>query len=272
MSALHIVTYEGGLYDTQPVRRQTTWEKLTAALSTRRVRPGSKEDVPGWSPIDVREGHTRSLAAVLSVFALVLDYDGTVTLDQARETWAPWGHVGHTTWQGPPRCRVVVPLAEPCPAELWQGVYDWAKHRDDRIDKKTSDASRFWYQPATPSPSVPFAAWVHEGPPLQLDYPRLVAPRSPRKPLQWKTGAGARRLAVRRLDHPDARRAAADYLRAAINPNGTAKGALCPSCGRPSIWWAVEQPGPAVCNHRDSCGWVGPLSRVLDHADAGVAA
>lgn len=269
---IRFVTYRGGLYDTEPSPSETTWSKLVAALSVRRVRPGAKEYVPGWSPIEVHPGMTRSLAAVVSVWALVLDYDGTATLEQAREAWAPWAHVGHTTWGGPPRCRVIVPLATPCLVGQWVGVYNWAKRRDPRIDKKTSDASRFWFQPATEAESSPFVSWTHEGAALELDYARLVAPKPVHKPLAPVSGVGGRRVAVHRLKHPDARRAAADYLRAAVNGNGTAKGALCPACGRPSIWWACDKPTPAVCNHQKSCGWVGPLFKVLDCADARQAA
>lgn len=269
---IRLVTYRGGLFDTVPVPGQTTWGQLVTALSTRRVMPGEKQQVPGWSPIAVHEGMTRSLAAVETVYALVLDYDGTATLEQAREAWAPWCHVGHTTWQGAPRCRVVVPLAQPCPAALWVGVYGWAQARDPRIDQKTKDASRFWYQPATNGPADPFASWVHEGPALELDYARLMKPKPKLPPLERTSGAGARRCAVRRLDHPDARMRAAEYLHVAVNANGNAKGARCPACGRFSVWWHVEESGPAICNHRKTCGWMGSLAKVLDLADGRVAA
>jgi hypothetical protein len=152
---------------------------------------------------------------------------------------------------------------------LWEGVYDWAVARDKRIDSVTRDASRFWYQPATAHAQVGFVSWTHAGPALELDYERLVKPKPKASPLPPLSGAGARRAAQRRLDHPEARERAAQYCRAAVNRNSHAKGAICPQCGRPSIWWRVDEPGPAHCNHKRSCGWVGSLARVLDLVDQG---
>lgn len=35
----------------------------------------------------------------------------------------------------------------------------------------------------------------------------------------------------------------------------------CPSCGRREVWFYTDG-GPAVCHHRNSCKWAGPLSRL----------
>ena len=37
----------------------------------------------------------------------------------------------------------------------------------------------------------------------------------------------------------------------------------CPSCGRPEVWLYLDG-GPAVCHHRKSCTWAGPLNRLLE--------
>jgi hypothetical protein len=267
---LPIAVFRGGLYDTTPeARPESTWGELVRALTRRRV-VAVKEKGVGWSPVTVQPGRTRGLAAVVAVWALVLDYDGTASLSQARDTWAPWAHVGHTTWSGPPSCRIVVPLAAPCPRDAWPRVFAWARARDSRIDKKTKDASRFWFAPATPTADAPFESWTHEGPPLRLAYDRLpeagrAAQAGPAPARTW--GVGARRAAVRRLDDPAVRARAAEYLRVSVNSNGHAKGATCPKCGRPSVWWSTAG-GPALCNHRHSCGWVGSLSTLLDRSDA----
>ena len=36
-------------------------------------------------------------------------------------------------------------------------------------------------------------------------------------------------------------------------------GIRCPKCGRPEVWYYLDE-GPAVCHHRNSCHWAGPIS------------
>jgi hypothetical protein len=38
-------------------------------------------------------------------------------------------------------------------------------------------------------------------------------------------------------------------------------GLVCPSCGRDEVWFYLDG-GPAVCHHRNSCKWAGPLTRL----------
>ncbi|HEY7762458.1 MAG TPA: hypothetical protein VIC52_05535 [Actinomycetota bacterium] len=265
---VRLVVYPGGAEDRRARPHRTTWGALTTSLTTRRVCP-DKELTPGWSPVELRPGRwRRAIENIATVWALVLDYDGTCTLEQAREMWAPWGHMGHTTWSGVHKCRVVVPLTLPCPAELWPRVYAWARGRDPRIDRSTSDASRLWFAPSTATEGAPFVSWTHPGPSLSLEYSALEDPARPQpRPLGRQSGVGARRLAVARLDDPEVRRRAADYLRAQVNAAGVAKGGRCPVCGRNSVWWVTTKAGAAVCNHRSSCGWVGSLARLLDAVD-----
>jgi hypothetical protein len=48
--------------------------------------------------------------------------------------------------------------------------------------------------------------------------------------------------------------------------NASIKGVVCPSCGRPSVWWPIYPrctAGNARCAHLNSCGWWGPLSTFL---------
>lgn len=39
----------------------------------------------------------------------------------------------------------------------------------------------------------------------------------------------------------------------------------CPSCGRLEVWLYIDG-GPAVCHHRNSCQWAGPLTRLMENA------
>jgi hypothetical protein len=261
---VRLVLFAGGAKDNRPVARRTTWGALTTSLTTRRTSP-EKSLTLGWSPVEYAEGARRGLAGVLSVWALVLDYDGGATIEQAREAWAPWAHIGHSSWSGPPKCRIVVPLATPCPAALWPRVFTWARQRDDRIDRSTSDASRLWFVPATSSSTDPFEAWDHDGPLLELGYEALPDPSRPAAPPPPRVD-GTRYDARSRLDEPSVRAEVATRLKCAVTPSGTAKGARCPGCGRFSIWFPVSSSGAAVCNHRRTCGWVGSLLRVLEAA------
>ena len=36
-------------------------------------------------------------------------------------------------------------------------------------------------------------------------------------------------------------------------------GIRCPKCGRPEVWFYLDE-GPAVCHHRNSCQWAGPIT------------
>lgn len=38
----------------------------------------------------------------------------------------------------------------------------------------------------------------------------------------------------------------------------------CPKCGRAEVWLYLDG-GPAVCHHRNSCNWAGPLTRLVEN-------
>lgn len=58
----------------------------------------------------------------------------------------------------------------------------------------------------------------------------------------------------------DAREGVARQLGGVV-ANGIARRVPCPSCGRKSVWFAIEK-GWAHCDHRSSCGFDGPLDIV----------
>ena len=62
---------------------------------------------------------------------------------------------------------------------------------------------------------------------------------------------------------PDLRRRigerAGGTLRAAARPY--VDDIACPACGRREVWFYIDG-GPAVCHHRNSCKWAGPLTRL----------
>ena len=61
-----------------------------------------------------------------------------------------------------------------------------------------------------------------------------------------------------------ARRRAVEQCGGQITADGTrAKRAMCPSCGRGSVWWYIDSDGPAMCDHEKSCGYRDGLGRYL---------
>ncbi len=64
---------------------------------------------------------------------------------------------------------------------------------------------------------------------------------------------------------PQARERAGEALGGRVRA-GCVKRVLCPGCGRASVWWALRPDtcGAAMCDHRNSCGWAGPIWKMLE--------
>jgi hypothetical protein len=143
---------------TEPVgeRRELTWDKLWGALGDLREYRGDAH--PGWSAATFRENR-RGLENVEQVFALCLDFDHGVTIDEAlaRMAQLELGGFLHTTRKHTPtapRFRIVIPLSRPVsPFEygiLWRNVApDFGS-----VDEAPKDPSRFWFLPGTENPSA----------------------------------------------------------------------------------------------------------------------
>jgi hypothetical protein len=89
-------------------------------------------------------------------------------------------------------------------------------------------------------------------PPVRVEIPVSVTPRE------------LRRVFDAAIDtDPDVRRRLGEQVggtyRAAQRPY--VDGIRCPTCGRAEVWFYVDG-GPAVCHHRNSCKWAGPLTRL----------
>lgn len=256
-----------------------------------------KRGLPAWSPWIFHDNAARSRSAATFASALVLDYDGTLPLDQVRERWAAWPHVGHTSWSHADptaaRARVVLPLEQPIAAAMWPRVWAWACAHDADHDHKCSDPGRIYFLPFL-RPGRPHASWLHEDADrlLAIDPRALPAqpgeetgprgepsrrpgcdgdrsrdastpPRVPRDPVRtnrWPISTALR-------DDPAMRRRLAELIGARVtgaDGSERAKGAACPSCGQASVWWLIA-PGRAVkaeCDHRNTCGWSGFLDEL----------
>lgn len=240
-----------------------------------------KGRLAGWGPVICRDHATRSNQAVIAITCLVLDYEDGTSLDAAV---APWLHapvMAHSTWRhqaDAPRLRVVVPFAEPVPAERWGPAWRWLVQRAaGQPDTACKDPARGYALPAIPHVAAPYqrhASGLHL-PGLALPPEALVSevrPRELRPTLDvfrgGRTASPRRAEAIRRLATDASVRArAAEHLGARIGDRW-ARNIPCPRCGEPSVWFWLE-PGrmsSAACAHKNSCGWRGPLHELLDEA------
>ena len=264
------------------LQRALSWPELCRALTQFRDVP-EKKAARSWSPVRLSQPR-RERAYVAEVSCLVLDLDDGTPLDQVRAPWMPFTHLLHTSWSHTPehpKARLVLPLAVPVPVagdeRLWRRVWTWAALVSPTLDRKCKDPSRLYFVPSSPSETAVHRwAEVHRGevldlrrvdlPPDPLGDTRARAPAShagdtPRAREVSRLRALADRLKV----DPELRAAAAVQAGARLT-GGRAKGARCPGCGRPSVWWPLEpRDNPrAMCDHRNSCGWTGWIDQVVD--------
>lgn len=146
------ITTWPNLTTTEGTPIETTWDEW---FSTFREAPRFRGDMkhPGWSAA-VCEPCVRAKANVVGLSALVLDYDGGATLDQAEAHWREWFGVIHTTRKHTAekhRFRVVLPLTRIITADEYDVVWRWAEsiasEAGHTVDPATKDPARFWFLP-----------------------------------------------------------------------------------------------------------------------------
>jgi hypothetical protein len=278
------VSFFASVKDNQPIERpDLPIDNLTRGLQVFRKRL-RKSDVPCWSPTIYKPGTTRGKQNVEWLTALVLDYDDGTTMEAATEAWSMWHHIGHTSWSHTPehhRFRIILPLREPVPADLWDlawegGIEVWRESTpgtEGGPDTKCKDASRIYYLPAQQGDRE-MAAWVTETrnplniTPRPVGHPwwdRLRArlnppiPERPKPVLICHTDI-QREIRDQLAQCPGMRERWADQIGGTISA-GTVKWIACPKCARRSVWYVIAPATKrsASCNHENSCGWFGPL-------------
>ena len=317
MSALHLTMFRR-LSATEPMGRDVTVQAIATRLGQAAVCPSRQErerTVPLWSPVRYREGTTRASRNVKEVHWLVLDYDDGTSAAVARERWSGWVHIGHTSYshmQGrpptkthpegrppAPALRVVLPLREPVPADVWSEVMRGILGGlGQDADSKCIDPARMFYVPVVASEGAPFEHWVHmpagglDGPWLCLadeahaarqaiadrererEERREDARRRSRERDQVASRTDRDREVRRRLlEDPAARLALGEAMGGSVVERTGGRmviGVLCPHCSRPDVYWFGDVGGGGLrrarCNHRNSCGWEGHLWQLAaDH-------
>ena len=235
-----------------------------------------KMSLTAWSPTIYKPGVvSRSNAGVRALCAVVLDYDrpdiewGEVIPMWAELNWAMVAHttISHCNLHGH-RFRVIIPLATPCPAEVWPRLWQYFyRLSGGLIDKQACDLSRIFYLNWTPLSESESQVFVQRTAPLDWQQLVLPEPKVKATPIARPT---PRRLTVVKDDTLNTSAQARAQLGASLNGynNGkTISKVVCPSCGRRSFWWWIEPSGmlKAKCNHANSCGhtaWLDQLGGI----------
>ncbi len=235
----------------------------------KRAAGQAKLQLPAWSPAIFKPQRARGKKNVVAVSLLVLDYDEGITIPEAHELWSRWPHLIHTSWSHTPethKFRVVLPLASPMPAELWERTWLWAhRHDGGRSDEKCKDASRMYFCPALRHPYSPHYRQIYA--PMRLS--PLPKPPRPRPASRlWRRRRHQNRVCLSNPEREQRRRlnqVPAIRLEAGLRLQGRLVGegadqrivqVPCPSCNRRSVWFFTNplRKTAASCNHRDSCG------------------
>jgi hypothetical protein len=203
---------------------------------------------------------------------LVLDLDGGLSIDAALVRTTGLDSVVHTSWShtpDSPRFRLVLPLARPVPGARWADAWNAAVDAlGFPADPACKNANRRFLLPVQP-PGAPIGYALHR-PGAALDLLSLAPiPRRVRRPSRRTlTITPHRREAVMQAllrREPESRRRLGEHLGGHRCGEGDAErieGLPCPACGRPSAWFwvAPRRATRARCQHRNSCGWDGPLT------------
>ncbi len=174
MSEPFALTFFPALRNAQGTRKATTWPKLCEWLS-RPVVSTVKDDTAGFS-VATYAGDRRALANVEQVFAVGLDLDKAVSLEDLRGKFATSSAFVHTTWSSTldePRCRVFLELSRPVTGPEYRRVYQavaiMAELGGLVVDRAASDPSRFWFRASVRAEGASFVHWACTGTPINVD-------------------------------------------------------------------------------------------------------
>lgn len=115
-----------------------------------------KKDGAAWIPATFREGGKRCKADVLTITALVYDFDsGTISMEEALrcvEGLQASTHTTHSHTLERPKFRLVIYLSHPIPKERFAAVWQAMAGRfpAGAVDVSCKDSARLYYLPAAP--------------------------------------------------------------------------------------------------------------------------
>jgi len=162
------------IYDSQfdmiPRSSEVSWDDLVSLMSKHHEYNADKKNFTHFNGSEYTTPH-RSNEHIKAIHFVVLDYDGSLTVEQAKEHFRDFEHVGFTSYNHMypkdgkppvPKFRVVIPLTEPVPMERWLKIRDNLDQLAPGYDK----ASKKPHQPmAAPCvrPGGPCETWTNKG-------------------------------------------------------------------------------------------------------------
>lgn len=234
----------------------------------------TKTDLWHWSPVALH-AKRRAKANVLSVSCVVLDYDDGTTWESAEFLWSNWVGLMHTTpshalpGKGE-RFRVILPLSRDVTPEEYKRVWRWSEAVSSKaIDKACKDPSRAWamyYGKTLFGNNTAQKSTVFDAQELLSVEDILEACPPEEQPTLVDIPADLTREDKRAID-PVFRQSLGHKLGGVVNDEAV-RLVTCPRCHRESVWWWVspQRRAEAICNHRQSCGWSGPLAALLEES------
>lgn len=189
-------------WDNRVVQLETTWEVFCSLILLGHSPEQTKDSVKLFNgaiykPVglfdpastgvvfdpDTQESYTRRLADnVESVGLLILDYDGTVSLEDAKDRFREYEYVAYTSFRhrmgnATDRFRIVFPLATPIPASArftdcddlidgaaWYELETALKNFAGDCDPVSFRCNQFYYLPAAPRDQISQAqVWHNNG-------------------------------------------------------------------------------------------------------------
>lgn len=180
MSTIHIASFDGITDNTPKQLNPVDVDGLYRLLGNHREH-STWDDAKLFSVVKYKDGLTRKVENVEFVYGLVLDYDGTKTLEEIKNQhtghsfliYSTFSH-GHSEKDGKAlvgiqkeRYRVVAPLAEKCPGERWSLWKKTIEYNFPGIDRSCSDPSRMFKAPSHET-GYEYILEVHNGPLLNM--------------------------------------------------------------------------------------------------------
>ncbi len=191
------ITFFPSLREPKGARKSSTWRALCSWLSKPVISP-VKDDTAGFSLATYAKDY-RLLRNVERVFAIGLDLDEGVSLEDLRGKFATTSAFVHTTWSSTidaPRCRVFLELSRPVTADEYRRVYQATVIIAERggmvVDRQASDPSRFWFRPSVEAEGRSYIYWTCDGAPIDVEaalraVPAVVPP-APLEPRERPAG------------------------------------------------------------------------------------
>lgn len=167
-----VVSLFDGKRDSDPQQREMTWSQLLDRFykdhSVRKNKDGML-----MSPTSYKHGTKRAAENVELVFCAVFDIEHHGPFDVMQEKLKGHAFLAHSSYNhqlDDPRYRIILPLADPIPADQWPRSWAKLNHWLGGInDAATKDASRIYYLPSKPPGAAGHFIESGEGRPVKVE-------------------------------------------------------------------------------------------------------